>query len=128
MAACVDLRAGCEDRVATGGGESCDNEVPGAEALAGTWSGAVLVDGEPVAVVVVLDAKGAGIVTGVWRGLSGGTSFSLDGWDGENLAVRHQSGLWRGTARRAGDRLQLEAPQIGAVVLTREPGGGAAPQ
>lgn len=125
VAVCVDARTGCEEGLVAGGEESCEYAVPGADALAGTWTGAAVLGGEPVAVAVVLDAGGTGIVTGVWRGLSGGTSFSLDGWDGENLAVRHRGQPLRGRARLTEDVLHLEAPEIGEVVLTREVGGGA---
>lgn len=119
IAACVDARTRC-DESAGERGHACEQVVPGAAELAGTWSGAVVLGGKPIAVVVVLDADGTGIVTGTWRGLSGGRSFTLDGWDGERLAVWHRGGGLRGRAHLVGDTLEIEAPQVGKVVLSRQ--------
>lgn len=119
IAACLDAGKGCDERVADND-RPCEHVVPGAAELAGSWSGAVVLDGEAIAVVVVVDAAGNGIVTGTWNGLSGGTTFALDGWDGERIVVWHRDRPWRGTARLIGDALHVEAPEIGKVVLSRQ--------
>jgi hypothetical protein len=96
------------------------NPATGVAALSGRWTGNADIKGYGVAnAIVTLDAKGNGRYSGSLSGLPKSGSLRVSYWDGQWLQAETGGYRERVRASLRADKLHLELPYVGSVVLYR---------